>query len=113
MQGAQNTTRPTAESFISLLLLPLFPFDRIDLAWDVIVRFAVTEVNGQHLPNEFYLGEHVVETNPGRVSKLNTNSLLFPFLLFSIRLGQGKTFSLFLSLLISFTSSRRTSVSFN
>ncbi|KAL7417253.1 hypothetical protein BDY24DRAFT_412002 [Mrakia frigida] len=27
----------------------------IDLAWDVIVRFAVTEINGQHLPNEFYL----------------------------------------------------------
>ncbi|CDZ96587.1 duf455-domain-containing protein [Phaffia rhodozyma] len=27
----------------------------IDLAWDVIARFAVTEINGQSLPIEFYL----------------------------------------------------------
>jgi uncharacterized ferritin-like protein (DUF455 family) len=28
----------------------------IDLAWDVIARFAMTSIDGRTLPDEFYLG---------------------------------------------------------
>lgn len=46
-----------SEKSRSLMLHSLANIEQwaIDLAWDVIARFAVTEINGHRLPREFYM----------------------------------------------------------
>jgi uncharacterized ferritin-like protein (DUF455 family) len=37
----------------------------IDLAWDIIARFAASEINGAVIPDEFYLDWVKVRLRPG------------------------------------------------